>query len=84
MSVPSGRLVLIRHGETAWSRSGQHTGVTDVPLTPDGEKQAVRLAGRLALWSFLLVAASPKRRALRTAELAGLTRVAGPAGRAGA
>ncbi len=84
MSVPSGRLVLIRHGETAWSRSGQHTGVTDVPLTPDGEKQAVRLAGRLAPWSFLLVAASPKRRALRTAELAGLTRVADPAGRADA
>ncbi len=78
MVVPSGRLVLLRHGETGWSRSGRHTGVTDVPLTPAGEKQAARLADRLAAWSFVLVAASPRQRALRTAELAGLTRLADP------
>ncbi|WP_416210732.1 histidine phosphatase family protein [Frankia sp. Cas8] len=76
--------MLLRHGETGWSRSGRHTGVTDVPLTPAGEKQAARLADRLAAWSFALVAASPRQRALRTAELAGLTRSADHRDRAAA
>ncbi|WP_322753008.1 histidine phosphatase family protein [Frankia sp. Cas3] len=76
--------MLLRHGETGWSRSGRHTGVTDVPLTPAGEKQAARLADRLAAWSFVLVAASPRQRALRTAELAGLTRSADHCDRAAA
>jgi broad specificity phosphatase PhoE len=80
-TVPANRssaaLVLIRHGETEWSRSGRHTGRTDVALTTAGEDQA-RTAGRLiravlggddASW----VISSPRQRALRTAELAGYT-----------
>ncbi|HSO64114.1 MAG TPA: histidine phosphatase family protein [Ornithinibacter sp.] len=70
---PTGRLVLVRHGETAWSRSGQHTGRTDVPLTGDGERDARALAPRLAAFDLALVLASPLGRARRTAELAGLT-----------
>jgi broad specificity phosphatase PhoE len=67
-----GELLLIRHGETAWSRAGRHTGRTDVPLTPAGEAAAEVL--RLAVASRHPVAAfaSPARRAARTAELAGL------------
>jgi broad specificity phosphatase PhoE len=70
---PSGRLVLVRHGQTAWSRSGQHTGRTDVPLTEDGERDARALAPRLAAFDLRLVLSSPLSRARRTAELAGLT-----------
>jgi len=70
---PSGRLVLVRHGQTAWSRSGQHTGRTDVPLTDDGERDARALAPRLAAFDLALVLSSPLSRAWRTAELAGLT-----------
>ncbi|TSD97320.1 acid phosphatase [Skermania sp. ID1734] len=69
------RLVLIRHGETEWARSGQHTGRTDIPLTARGEEQA-HLTGkaiaRLGLRNPLVIS-SPRQRALRTAELAGLT-----------
>ncbi|WP_460700626.1 acid phosphatase [Nocardia thraciensis] len=68
------RLVLLRHGETEWSRARKHTGRTDVPLTPLGEEQA-RAAGRLLGELTLrdpLVLTSPKQRAVRTAELAGL------------
>ena len=65
------QLVLLRHGETAWSASGQHTGRTDIPLTEAGEEQA-RSAGRaLAGYDFAAVYTSPLRRARRTAELAG-------------
>lgn len=69
-------LVLVRHGETEWSRSGQHTGTTDILLTEQGERQAAALAPLLArlLAPYpepALVLASPRRRALRTAELAG-------------
>ncbi|MEN5072538.1 histidine phosphatase family protein [Isoptericola cucumis] len=65
------QLVLLRHGETEWSRSGQHTGRTDLPLTPDGEEQA-RTAGRaLAALDFAVVYSSPLQRARRTAEIAG-------------
>ena len=69
---PTGRLVLVRHGETEWSRSGQHTGSTDIPLTPDGERDARALGSRLAAFDLALVLASPLARARRTAELAGL------------
>ena len=71
-SPPTGRLVLLRHGETEWSLSGQHTGRTDIPLTEHGEELA-RAAGRLLEGrEFSLVLSSPMQRALRTAELAGL------------
>jgi len=69
---PQGKLVLLRHGETEWSRSGRHTGRTDIPLTPRGEELA-RLAGALVTgYDFRLVLSSPLQRARRTAELAGL------------
>jgi probable phosphoglycerate mutase len=65
--------VLLRHGETEWSRSGKHTGRTDVPLTEHGEELA-RQAGRLvADYHFVLTLSSSLQRARRTAELAGLT-----------
>ncbi|MFB8244149.1 histidine phosphatase family protein [Streptomyces sp. NPDC055952] len=67
-----GDLLLVRHGETEWSRSGQHTSFTDLPLTPRGEKQAESLAPLLADRSFALVLTSPLGRAVRTAELAGV------------
>ncbi|WP_253905280.1 histidine phosphatase family protein [Arthrobacter sp. H14] len=65
------RLWLLRHGETEWSRDGQHTGLTDVPLTPEGEKLAAEIKPRLAEISFGLVLTSPLRRAQHTAGLAG-------------
>lgn len=68
-----GDLLLARHGETEWSRSGRHTGRTDLPLTPHGEEQARSLAPLLAERAFALVLTSPLERARRTAELAGLT-----------
>jgi broad specificity phosphatase PhoE len=64
-------IVLVRHGETEWSRSGQHTGVTDLPLTEEGEAQARSVAAKLAGRAFALVLTSPMQRARRTAELAG-------------
>jgi probable phosphoglycerate mutase len=65
------RVFLVRHGETEWSKSGRHTSVTDLPLTPDGERVAASLRERLAGESFDLVLTSPRQRARRTAELAG-------------
>ncbi|MBV8358109.1 MAG: histidine phosphatase family protein [Deltaproteobacteria bacterium] len=62
---------LVRHGETEWSLSGQHTGLTDLPLTARGEEQARRLQARLKPVSFAKVFSSPLQRALRTAELSG-------------
>ena len=62
---------LARHGETAWSLSGQHTGLTDLPLTERGERNARSLAGRLAGLKFAKVFTSPLQRAARTCELAG-------------
>jgi broad specificity phosphatase PhoE len=65
-------LVLIRHGQTPWSAAGRHTSRTDLELTPEGEREALALAGALAGRSFAAVICSPRARALRTAELAGL------------
>ena len=64
-------LYVARHGETAWSLSGQHTGLTDLPLTPNGERNARRLGERLKGMSFAKVFTSPLQRAARTCELAG-------------
>ena len=66
------RIWLIRHGETDWSRTGRHTGRTDLPLTPQGEQVAATLAPSVALLAPGLVLCSPLSRAKRTAELAGL------------
>ena len=68
-----GQLCVIRHGETEWSRSGRHTSTTDVPLTATGEKQALALGPLLAGLAPATVFTSPRSRAIRTAELAGLT-----------
>jgi broad specificity phosphatase PhoE len=67
---------LARHGETAWSLSGQHTGLTDLPLTERGERNARRLGERLTGLTFARVFTSPLLRAFRTCELAGFAAVA--------
>ncbi len=67
---------LARHGETAWSISGQHTGLTDLPLTERGERNACRLGERLRGVTFTKVLTSPLQRATRTCELAGFGKVA--------
>src|SRR5262245_35617905 len=72
MSEGEDEVWLIRHGETEWSKSGQHTGTTDLPLTADGEKAAEGLRSLLAGTPFDLVLCSPRQRARRTAELAGV------------
>ncbi|WP_043499964.1 histidine phosphatase family protein [Georgenia sp. SUBG003] len=65
-------LVIVRHGETEWSLSGQHTGRTDIPLTARGEAQARELLDNLGGRTFAKVLVSPRQRARRTAELAGI------------
>src|SRR5947208_13803292 len=69
-------IYLARHGETAWSRDGRHTGVTDLPLTEQGERNAVQLRARFAGLVFAKVLTSPSQRAKRTCELAGFGDVA--------
>ena len=72
MEMPS-EIWLVRHGETEWSRSGQHTSRTDLPLTPEGERQAEHLKRMLVGHSFALVLSSPMKRAVETCRLVGLT-----------
>ena len=67
---------LARHGETAWTLSRQHTGLTDLPLTERGERTARRLGERLKALTFTAVFTSPLQRAARTCELAGFKSVA--------
>jgi broad specificity phosphatase PhoE len=68
----SKRLFLVRHGETEWSLSGQHTSRTDLPLTAEGERRAALLAPVLAGHAFALALTSPMLRAVRTCELCGM------------
>ncbi len=70
--VAMGNLILVRHGETEWSRLGRHTGRTDVPLTPKGEATAAALAPVLAKLNITATLTSPAQRAERTASIAGL------------
>jgi probable phosphoglycerate mutase len=70
-----GELILIRHGQTEWSLSGQHAGRTDIPLTDAGEAAAKALTPRLARRHLVAAFSSPLSRAMRTAELADLTGV---------
>ena len=67
-----GEIVLIRHGQTEWSANGRHTSYTDLDLTAVGEDQARAAGAKLAGRTFAAVVSSPRKRALRTAELAGL------------
>ena len=67
-----GEIIVVRHGQTEWSRSGQHTGTTDLPLLPDGEEDGRRLRPVLAERKITHAFVSPLVRARRTAELAGL------------
>lgn len=73
-SLPT--VYLARHGETAWSLTGQHTGLTDLPLTERGERTARRLGERLQALTFAKVLTSPLQRARRTCELAGFAVIA--------
>lgn len=73
---PEPTVYLFRHGETAWSITGQHTGRTDLPLTTQGEQQVRVLAGRLRGIAFSHVFTSPRLRAQRTCELCGLGPIA--------
>ena len=68
----SSLVLLVRHGDTEWSRSGQHTSRTDLPLLPDGEAAAEALGRRLKQYELALVLTSPLMRARETARLAGL------------
>src|SRR5271165_5114174 len=70
------QIVLVRHGETEWSLSGQHTSSTDLPLTEKGRERAEELGPALAEWKFSAVLTSPLRRARETCELAGFGDVA--------
>ncbi len=74
--VPVGEIVVLRHGQTEWSRDGKHTGITDLPLLPEGEHQAQGVRRALAGRRFVEVRVSPRQRARRTAELAGLRETA--------
>ncbi len=65
------QIVLVRHGETEWSKNGKHTSFSEISLTPEGERQAAALKSELKNWDFKLVLTSPRKRAQKTCELAG-------------
>lgn len=71
--MPTQQVYLVRHGETQWSLGGQHTGVTDIPLTENGRQAAKRLAPVLADMTFAMILLSPLTRARETCELAGVS-----------
>lgn len=71
MKPLSPQIVLVRHGETSWSRSGQHTGRTDIPLLEDGQRMGRALEASLRAWSFAAVWTSPLSRASKTCALSG-------------
>ena len=73
-----GELILLRHGQTEWSKAGRHTGRTDITLTPEGEAAAKSLAPALAGYQLRAAFTSPAQRAVRTAELAGLSATPDP------
>jgi broad specificity phosphatase PhoE len=73
MNMPIQQVYLVRHGETEWSLSTQHTGITDIPLTENGRNVAKLLEPVLAKETFALVLTSPLERARETCELAGLS-----------
>jgi broad specificity phosphatase PhoE len=70
--ISMAEIFVIRHGQTTWSAAGRHTSITDLPLTDVGIRQAKALAPELADHTFALILTSPRERARRTAELAGL------------
>jgi probable phosphoglycerate mutase len=74
--APAREVVLVRHAETEWTRTGQHTGRTDIPLTEAGRQAARALAPSLRQWRFERVLVSPLRRARETCELCGLGELA--------
>lgn len=78
MKPLSPQIVLVRHGETAWSRSGQHTGRTDIPLLEDGQRMGRALEVPLRVWSFAAVWTSPLSRASETCALSGHGVIARP------
>ena len=65
------QIILVRHGETEWSKNGRHTSYSNIPLSLEGERQASSLKKELSDWDFKLVMCSPRARAKRTCELAG-------------
>jgi probable phosphoglycerate mutase len=74
--LPTQQVVLVRHGETEWTKDGRHTGRTDIPLTDRGRQQARELGPELQPWHFALVLASPLQRTRETCQLAGYQREA--------
>jgi broad specificity phosphatase PhoE len=78
VSTALSQVYLVRHGETAWSLSGRHTGRTDIPLTEKGERDARALSARLHERPFVKVMSSPLLRARQTCELAGFASTAEP------
>jgi broad specificity phosphatase PhoE len=78
MATPTQEVVLVRHGETEWTRAGKHTGHTDIPLTEAGRREAVAVGEALRGRTFALVLTSPLRRAAETCRLAGFGDVAVP------
>jgi probable phosphoglycerate mutase len=78
MATPTQEVVLVRHGETEWTRAGKHTGHTDIPLTEAGRREAVAVGEALRGRTFALVLTSPLQRAAETCRLAGFCDVAVP------